>query len=698
MQRKLSLLKRQIDRISRRDSKTTSKGKTSTKAGKKSFTHSRTNSHQNYSYNKYSSNQNSGVNTANQSGMISKAGKKKSHKSSKKRLHKGHGKSNSMATGSNLKQSSYVSHTKEKKSIDPEKYKHARKYYKDFNSFSKSKKSPKNVFNYREVRQNTKNTMSTQQSPSNHKYNLKYRASTNINSPAAKDHNFFVFLGGKDDNSNKNGKTSKYTKGSKSRKRTLNSLMNQRDTEMNKRYVKLANLIQKNPAARDKGKHHIPFQENPLQMKTDQSLFSNEMINFSEKIENFTKELQAMRGEVTKSPTSSSRPTVPQNVQTPSHAFMRNNSRDDRFISERSLVPNISGRSRSRPSIANNFTNQTTAMQTLNQSTLSNSEKTDRTIKMGANLSGRPLGMFSKTRKKTLDVIKELEKTMKMINEIKPEMKEAGTQAGTQTYDTKENDKNEPNLATAEDIEAFKPICFSNLNIMNLLKEVAKEILVKSSSISDDVKNVNEFCEKINDQIAKNFTRGRNMAVQSIEIKRNIKNHPIVNLQKDPEKQAMITQILNYYQEQIIFEEALAILQEKKVDLENLFIFAYQRLGINMDQQDDKSSDLSDSNPSFSVVTDASLGSVSGFGDGYLEPEDENVELEGEDFQAQFKKKTAGVVQSDRLGPSSGKFDLANFGTIKEKKVSKEDSLPPGNVFDLDFSRLVREEISDDED
>lgn len=46
----------------------------------------------------------------------------------------------------------------------------------------------------------------------------------------------------------------------------------------------------------------------------------------------------------------------------------------------------------------------------------------------------------------------------------------------------------------------------------------------------------------------------------------------------------MITQILNYYQEQIIFEEALAILKEKKVDLENLFIFAYQRLGINKDQ------------------------------------------------------------------------------------------------------------------
>jgi hypothetical protein len=34
----------------------------------------------------------------------------------------------------------------------------------------------------------------------------------------------------------------------------------------------------------------LNFQDNG-QMKTDQSLFSNEMLNFSEKIENFTKEL-----------------------------------------------------------------------------------------------------------------------------------------------------------------------------------------------------------------------------------------------------------------------------------------------------------------------------------------------------------------------------------------------------------------------
>jgi len=134
----------------------------------------------------------------------------------------------------------------------------------------------------------------------------------------------------------------------------------------------------------------------------------------------------------------------------------------------------------------------------MNQSTLSNSEKTDRTVKMGANLSGRPLGMFVKTKKKTLNVIKELEKTMKMINNIKPEIKESGVQAGSSTYNTnKQNMKQnaKSRKSSVEEISNFKPISFSNLNIMNLMKEVAKEILVKSKSVKDEYKNINEFCD-----------------------------------------------------------------------------------------------------------------------------------------------------------------------------------------------------------
>ena len=64
---------------------------------------------------------------------------------------------------------------------------------------------------------------------------------------------------------------------------------------------------------------------------------------------------------------------------------------------------------------------------------------------------------------------------------------------------------------------------------------------------------------------------------------------------------------MNYYQEQIIFEEALVILQEKGVDLENLFLYAYERLKINMEETaEDK---VIDGEPSFTVVTDVSLPS-----------------------------------------------------------------------------------------
>jgi hypothetical protein len=146
MQKKLSLLKKQIDRISRRESKTTSKGKSGSKIGKKSFNHSRTNSHHQYSYGKYTSNPASGINTANQSGVQYNYTRKKSYKSSKKKISKGHNKSNSFASGSKY-------YKKDKK----ESSSNLKKYSKDFGS--KSKKN--NVFNYREVRNRTKNSIST---------------------------------------------------------------------------------------------------------------------------------------------------------------------------------------------------------------------------------------------------------------------------------------------------------------------------------------------------------------------------------------------------------------------------------------------------------------------------------------------------------------------------------------------------------
>ena len=75
-----------------------------------------------------------------------------------------------------------------------------------------------------------------------------------------------------------------------------------------------------------------------------------------------------------------------------------------------------------------------------------------------------------------------------------------------------------------------------------------------------------------------------------------------------------------------------------------------------MDKPEENQSDQSDSAPSFSVVTDASLGSVSGYGDGYAEPE-EAVQTNQAPQLGQFKKKNAGIVQSDRIGPAGAKLD-----------------------------------------
>jgi len=108
----------------------------------------------------------------------------------------------------------------------------------------------------------------------------------------------------------------------------MNSLKNKGDKVLNRRYMKMTNLIQRNPV-RDPS-NNINLQENGQQMKTDQSLFSNEILNFSEKIENFSRELQAMRGQVLNSKASSTRPTANLTLRSPIQT-----SKNERFISER---------------------------------------------------------------------------------------------------------------------------------------------------------------------------------------------------------------------------------------------------------------------------------------------------------------------------------------------------------------------------
>lgn len=435
-------------------------------------------------------------------------------------------------------------------------------------------------------------------------------------------HNFFVFIGNKDGMNAKAGRgvTSKPDDEKRSPINQGNS--NTEPAKMSykkeKKYVKLANLMKRQPL-REKGgrkssindKSNISSKKNmKKQLESNSKLkkknqrnshLSPEMLNFSEKIENFTQELRAMRGEnITTTGVMKPRRT---------HDIHQRNSY---LETEKS-----------------NNSNQNTGY----------TERSDKTLKIRSNLSGRPLGIFIKTKKKTLEVISELEKTVHMIKSIKPQTKSCFTQtdenssdlANSQFQKTKEEEQKNEN-------KKFTPISFSNLNIMNLLKEVAKEILIKSKAVNPNIKNLAEFCKKINTDISKKHAKD-----------------------KDPEKQVLIAAILNYYQEQIIFEEALSILQEKKVDLENLFVYAYERLKIKVEEESEKGeTEVGDTERSFTLVTDASLATMSDFGynEDMVRLEEEDESFEGD------------ILQDD----------------------------PNVNVFDLEFDKLVREEITEDED
>jgi hypothetical protein len=73
---------------------------------------------------------------------------------------------------------------------------------------------------------------------------------------------------------------------------------------------------------------------------------------------------------------------------------------------------------------------------------------------------------------------------------------------------------------------------------MNLLKELAKEILLKGKTVNHCIDNIPTYYQSL-------------LPPETFH---------------DNELQTIIASILNYYQEQIIFEEALVILQEKGVD------------------------------------------------------------------------------------------------------------------------------------
>ena len=663
MQAKLNMLKRQIDKISRKEAKASkSKGSIKTK-----YHHGRNLS--SYSFHKYQSlNQGQGPTTSYTAQTNAPKKKHGSKAHSKKKSNKGHVKSNSFASMNKPANLNKYHHSRgQSRHLNEEtggrghgKAQQHQKKYQEYDSLLK-KTSPVNIFNIRNYNM-LKHEKHKWPGGAGHEDQSLIRRNESVklkakkgspsaggsNSSNQKVHNFFVFIGNKE----AGGATSKNSKqlqkmkegSSPGAKNYFSSDYNnkKRSYKKDKKYVKLANLMKRQPI-REKARKMSAQERGSVNQKRGNSsnpgggsggsgggvpafgahsgaFYSSELSSFHENIENFTKELRAMRGETAKADAS-----------------------NNKLETEKSLLT------------GSNFT-----------------ERSDKTLKIRNSVGGtkRSLGMFGKTKKKTLDVLNQLEKTVRMIKSIKPEMRSTQTQtlgsaarkprvstrpsiggryslvAGERddlpqkNSKTSKNSKNslEPKSDSEPESE-FKPISFSNLNIMNLLKEVAKEILVKSQVVNPKIKNLNEFCKQINAQISEKRPES-----------------------KDPEKQVLITSILNYYQEQIIFEEALAILQEKKVDLENLFVYAYERLKIKVDDEESKKDGGSelDSQRSFTVVTDASLASASDFG---LQAGEGGDLVELEHGFEHFKKKEAAV-----------------------------------NQFELDFDNLVREEISEDED
>ena len=358
-------------------------------------------------------------------------------------------------------------------------------------------------------------------------------------------HNFFVFIGNRaDGNHNQNS----YKKGEKIN--TLgDSTSNQGgDSKKRKRGVNLASLMKKKPASRGhsrkksiKGISHLKKKGKGFRNEVSTHQSSPTFIeDLSSKIEDFTLELKKIRKDCEER--KSKRLNTPTNIKL--------------------------------------------------------SDRSDTTLKaMGKKNDFMNHYQLQSTKLKTEKAINEINSTLNMISEMKPETKAASCQTQDQPPEQ---------------------ISFSNLNMMNLMKEVAKEILIKSKGMDPNIENIKEYFEKIG--------MGKSDA--------------------DTQKQAMINSIFNFYQEQLIFEEALTLLQDKGVDLENLFIYAYERLKIKVSEteREDKTDRFSE--PSFTVVTDASLASLSQFEDSQIIDTQEKI----------YPKKEPQLIQ-DNFHLDFGKLD-----------------------------------------
>lgn len=490
MQGKLNLLKEQINKMSRKESK--SKKKSS-------------------KYNQKSSYKT--VTQINQEISRSKKSNNKSRKSSKSHL-----KSHSFAAPKR-------SHTR---------LSHAHNTNTTFESMMR--KGPVNIFNIKNYNILNSDKAKKDYDRNRHSTSLPKKSSFDssaMKSPLSKKnikkginlskdetdiqkiHNFFVFINNKESEAGLK-KDNKRRRGGKSPQNApLNSSFS-KSKKLEKRYIKLANLLKKYPTSGEKSRASSLSRQKinnyySSMMPTDPSGY--ELNALSDKIQNFTSELTNMRSEIL----------------------------DGGGMAQDSQTRNDSDRTQNTVRMVQNTENETKARR-------------------------QPLGLMAPTFKKTETLMRELKSTLDMVSNLKPPVINEDCQTKQEKHP--------------------KRISFSNLNIMNLMKEVAKEVLVKGDMTKPSIENLEAFCDKIGFK----------------------SDH------QDPEKQVMIKYIMTSYQEQLIFEEALSILQEKNVDLENLFIYAYQRLKIKVSETE-RGSHSKDgdglSEPSFTVVTDVSLPSTS---------------------------------------------------------------------------------------
>jgi hypothetical protein len=162
-------------------------------------------------------------------------------------------------------------------------------------------------------------------------------------------------------------------------------------------------------------------------------------------------------------------------------------------------------------------------------------------------------GPFSKNGKKPNTNFEHLSKfefenvRKNFESEKKVSLKENMEKINQQLRDICGTGDKKSDKGTQKPFKKYYEVNFANCNIGSLVKDMAKQILLRKYANKDDDK-------------AKELPTPRGTDVKSV----------------------VFQECLSMTQEQIFFEELLLILNEKGVDLENLFSYCYERLKINV--------------------------------------------------------------------------------------------------------------------